>query len=200
LSILKRCILSAYIHNNPKDIEGYNGKKHLYRYSSYGIYLGLRKDPYNLIDTSFILEQFSSDPQKAMEKYQQFTTTMRDTGICNKVDEDIMAAYTKNEYRSEKKSIARDVQPDTLVSSILEVMEVETQESLKNKYSRKSSKLRAFVVYAMRVLCGYNFRQICEYIGNITMSGITRLSMKGFQLTAVDERYRLAFEAVLNMP
>ena len=153
--------LSAYIHNNPKDVEGYNGKEHTYPYSSYGIYLGLRKDPYHLVDAAFILGQFSTDPQKASEKYHQFTTAMRDTGICNKVDEDITAAYVKNEYRSEKKSIARDVPPEKLVKRILEVMEGETQESLKNKYNRKSGKLRAFVTYAMRVLCGYSFRQIC---------------------------------------
>ena len=191
--------LSAYIHNNPKDIEGYNGREHTYPYSSYGIYLGIRKDYHNLVEKDFVLEQFSADAKKAAVQYHKFAVSMNETGIWNKVDKDIVLAYTKNEYRSEKKSIARDLKPEAVIQKVFEVIEDETRESLKNKYSRKSVNIRAFVTYAMRVLCGYNFRQICDYIGNMTMSGITRLSMKGFLLTAQQDKYRKAFDIILGM-
>ena len=50
--------VSAYVHNNPKDIPDYSGREEDYPYSSYGIYLGKRKDTYNIIDKSFIMELF----------------------------------------------------------------------------------------------------------------------------------------------
>ena len=46
--------VSAYIHNNPKNIEVYTGREEEYKYSSYGIYLGLRKDEHKLVDINFI--------------------------------------------------------------------------------------------------------------------------------------------------
>ena len=191
--------LSAYIHNNPKDIEGYNDREHLYPYSSYGIYLGIRKDLNYIVDKEFILEQFSLMPEKAISLYHKFTTDMRDTGVWNKIDKDIVTAYVKNEYRSEKKFIVRDLQPDVLVKRILDALGNENSESIKNKYGRKSSNIRAFITYTMRILCGYKFRQVCEYIGNMTMSGITKLSMKGFYLTTREDRYRKAFETILQI-
>lgn len=47
--------VSAYIHNNPHDIEGFSNREEGYKYSSYGIYLGIRKDSLKLVDTSFIM-------------------------------------------------------------------------------------------------------------------------------------------------
>jgi len=191
--------LSAYIHNNSKDIEGFNGKEHLYPYSSYGIYLGIQNDRYDLIDKKFILDQFSKVPEKAVKLYQQFVMDMKESGISNVIDEDIVASYVTNEYRSEKKTFARDMDPDTLVHKVLKVMDIQSPTALKNKYSRKYSNVRAFIVYTMRVLCGYKFREICEYIGNITMSGITKLSMKGFYLTTHDEHFQKAMKSLLQL-
>ncbi|HHV98972.1 MAG TPA: transposase [Clostridiaceae bacterium] len=191
--------LSAYIHNNSKDIDGYNGMEHLYAYSSYGIYLGIQNDRYDLIDKKFILDQFSKVPEKAVKLYQRFVTDMKESGISNVIDEDIVTSYIANEYRSEKKIITRDVDPDTLVKKVLRIMGIQSPAVLKNKYSRKDSHIRAFIVYAMRILCGYKFREICEYIGNITMSGVTKLSMKGFYLTVHDERCQKAMKSLLQL-
>jgi hypothetical protein len=47
--------LSAYVHNNPTDIKGYEEYPERYEYSSLSIYLGLRRDPYELIDDAFIM-------------------------------------------------------------------------------------------------------------------------------------------------
>jgi len=46
--------LSQYIHNNPRDIGGYEDKLEQYKYSSLGIYLGIREDNFDIVDTSFI--------------------------------------------------------------------------------------------------------------------------------------------------
>ena len=46
--------LSAYIHNNPKDIPEFRGKEEYFYFSSYGIYAGLRENIDGLVDTAFI--------------------------------------------------------------------------------------------------------------------------------------------------
>lgn len=192
-------LLSAYIHNNSKDIKEYSGKEHLYPYSSYGIYLGIKEDIYGLIDKDFILEQFSRDPQKSVKLYHQFVKDMKGSELCNSIDEEIVDAYITNEYRSEKKTITRDISPDVLVSKLLDALNIQSSEVLRHKYSRKSSNTRAFFVYAMRILCGYKFREICEYIGNMTMSGVTKLSIKGFYLSVNNYRYQKVLETFLKI-
>lgn len=191
-------LLSAYIHNNSKDIKEYTGKEHLYQYSSYGIYLGIQEDIYDLIDKEFILEQFSKDPQRAVKLYRQFVQDMKGSEMSDNLDEEIIESYIPNEYRSEKKLIARNIDPDVLAGKLLEALNIQSPQVLRHKYSRKSSNTRAFFVYTMRVLCGYKFREICEYIGNMTMSGVTKLSVKGFNLTVSNYQYQEVLETFLK--
>lgn len=65
--------LSAYIHNNPKDIIGYRGREEYFYYSSYGIYAGLRENKDNFVDTGFILRLFKmKSKESATKKYLKF--------------------------------------------------------------------------------------------------------------------------------
>ena len=66
------------------------------------------------------------------------------------------------------------------------------------KYSRKTSGFRAFTAYIMQTLCGYTYKNICEYIGNVTISGVSRLSNKGFKLLCEDVKYRNAFNSLIK--
>ena len=71
--------VSAYIHNNPKDVEGYNGREYEYPFSSMGIYLGQKKDILGLIDRGFILGLFNlTDPIKAVQQYYEFVQKQKD--------------------------------------------------------------------------------------------------------------------------
>ena len=189
--------LSAYIHNNSKDIEGYSGKEYTYQYSSYGFYLGIRNDEFDLIDKGFVLEHFSKDPEKAAKKYLEFVSMMKDTGIWNKVDKEIIEAYVGNEYKSQKTTIKRDNNPSVMLQRIVAALgNCKDSGDLKNKYSRQSSKFRAFVTYVLRILCGFSYKQICEFVGNISSSGVTNLTNIGFKLSYQDELYRKVFEVV----
>ena len=60
--------VSAYIHNNAKDIEGYKNKEEEYPYSSYGTYLGITDKFDYLIDMSFILELFHTKNKNYLRK------------------------------------------------------------------------------------------------------------------------------------
>jgi REP element-mobilizing transposase RayT len=189
--------LSAYIHNNSKDIPSYNGREEEYPYSSYGIYTGLRQDKEGLIDTTFILRQFSSDETKAREKYRTFVEIMREAGIVKEIDAEILRQYTQNEYRSEKKFIIREKSPDKVIEKICAFFGENQQHSIRAKYRRETSSLRAFTVYIMRVLCGCTYKKICEVLGNISLSGVVRLAGEGYRLCAQQKRYTEAFEALI---
>ncbi len=190
--------LSAYIHNNAKDIPGYEGREELYKYSSYGIYTGKREDTIGIIDTEYILSFFSNVPKIAKQKYRLFVISMKDTGITKKIDENIIGAYTENIYRSEKKQIVRDMIPEELVEKVSKILGERAPETLRAKYSRDAGEFRAFAVYIMRTLCGYTYKSICEYIGNMSVSGISRLVNEGYELFKERERYRNAFKSLVQ--
>ncbi|RCX11357.1 REP element-mobilizing transposase RayT [Anaerobacterium chartisolvens] len=191
--------LSAYIHNNAKDLPEYAGREELYRYSSYGIYTGLRKDLEEIVDVSFILAHFGRDKKAAREKYRAFTESMRDTGIMKEVDDSIIRAYTENVYSSEKCYIVRDRTPEDIMRKVGRFLGERLEESLRRKHSRETSSNRAFVTYIMRVLCGYTYKSICKYIGNMSVGGVSRLSNEGFKLLKENMRYNNAFNSLIQM-
>jgi REP element-mobilizing transposase RayT len=65
-------VASAYIHKNAMDIITYKNCPEKYEFSSLGVYLGLRKDPFGLVSSSFVLGLFGSDPKGARERYRRF--------------------------------------------------------------------------------------------------------------------------------
>ena len=189
--------LSSYIHNNAKDIPGYSGREEEYPYSSYGIYTGSRKNTDGFVDTQFILQQFSRDQSSARKKYRAFVSSMRNTGIMKEIDADIMQAYTENEYRSEKKHISREKNTDVIVERLCMMLGETRSRDLMLKYRRDKSSLRAFTAYVMRVLCGCTYKQICEIIGNLSLSAVVRLTGEGYRLYKEEKRYNEAFTALI---
>jgi len=191
--------LSAYIHNNAKDLPGYANKEESYRYSSYGVYTGYRKDADGIVDTEFILGLFSHDKRRAQEKYKAFVESMKDTGIIEEVGENITKAYTNNDYRSEKSYIVRSRAPGEIVQMIEKILGEKVYERLRTKYSRETSQIRAFVTYVLRILCGYSYKKICKYIGNMSISGISRLTNEGFRLLKEQMKYQNVFNSLIQV-
>ncbi|RCX06731.1 REP element-mobilizing transposase RayT [Anaerobacterium chartisolvens] len=191
--------LSAYIHNNTKDLPGYSGREELYPYSSYGIYTGRLKDMEGIVDTEFLLQLFSRDKKEARRKYWYFTESMRETGIMREVDEGIMKEYTENCYESGKKRIIRHESPEKLIEKLGELLGEALPQRLRTKFSRDTVEVRAFITYIMRALCGYTYARICRYVGNMSVSGISRLSNEGFRLLGRNVRYCEAFNSLIDI-
>ena len=62
--------LSAYIHNNPKDVFGYRGQEEYFYYSSYGIYAGFHNDKWGILDINYILGlMHCKERSDAIDKY-----------------------------------------------------------------------------------------------------------------------------------
>jgi Transposase and inactivated derivatives len=190
--------LKAYIHNNAADLPGYSGREETYRYSSYGVYTGYRKDIYGIVDTGFLLELFNKDIGKARLKCIEFTSSMRGSDIMADVEENIVREYLDNEYRDDRKILVRSEKPGSLIERIAGILGKRVAEDLRAKYIRETSGSRAFVTYVLRVLCGYTYRMICEYIGNMSVSGISRLFKEGFNLVSSIPTYRNAFKLLVQ--
>jgi len=184
--------ICAYIHNNPKDIDDFEGKEEYYPYSSFGIYCGHYSDKYDILSQDTILDLFDPVVEEAKRKQRDYVISMKNTTIETRIKEAEMESAA-NEYRSEKQSILRYDKIEDVISLIASSEEEPLQIRLKAKYIRSCSSIRSFVVYVLRTLCDQTYRQICKFIGNISMSGISRLVSVGFDLVCKNKKYQNMF-------
>ena len=124
-------------------------------------------------------------------------TNTRGTEILNEIDEEIWNEYFENEYRSEKKHIEREKKPEDILIKAYELLNEDMPEAIRVKNCRRFLNLRAFVIYTMRVMCGHTYKKICEFIGDISISGVTRLSERGFELIKKVKIYEDAFNSII---
>lgn len=189
--------VSAYIHNNAKDIQGYTGREEEYPYSSYGVYLGKRKDTLGLVDKSFIMGLFNiQDTVRFAQRYLAFVSHHRDIGTTAKKEKRLSTAV-ENEYCSGRMIIYRDKQPSKVVSYISDKLMVSGIGSLMVKTKKRLMEYRAMCAYSMRVLCGMGYREICENMYNITVSACSILCNKGYELVSSNVEYSRIFNELV---
>lgn len=187
--------VSAYIHNNSKDIEGYSGREEEYQYSSYGIYLQLFEDKFNLIDRSFIESLIGRGGNHSfIDKYRIFVNDQLGKEI-TKEDKDNLNSEVENVYISGRQIVLRESAPSSILLYLSNKLKLPLNEMTAQQYHRKSNKNRAFLVYVLRVLCGMSCRQICEIVFNITISGCSRLCFKGYELIRKED---LVYGSIFN--
>ena len=176
--------VSAYIHNNPKDVAEYRDNVQDYPYSSYGIYTGQAKDEYYLIEPQFILSKFHQIPESARQLYVEFVSNLGHTEIninlLKKVGSFIHEEHY--EYRSERFVYKRDIEPESILQAVAEKFEIPEQDLIKVKYNRSLSPAKAITVFLIRCLCNLRYKDIGKIIGNHTLSQMAKLNNKGFQL------------------
>jgi putative transposase len=180
--------VSAYVHNNPKDINNYNGRELEYPYSSMGIYLGTRKDKRNLVDTEFILGSISeANKSKAIKAYTEMVIEKRDMGI-NKKLKQYLEEFKKEqyEYKSHRQVLLRDKKPYEVIKIIAEKFGVKDTSQIMHKWKRKTIDFRAVIAYTLNVFCGIDITKICRYMNNITSSCCSKLRDKGFEVISKD--------------
>ncbi|RCX20183.1 REP element-mobilizing transposase RayT [Anaerobacterium chartisolvens] len=192
--------VSAYIHNNPHDIEGYSGREEAYKYSSYGIYLGIRRDLLGLIDKSFIMKLFNiENHEQFAEKYFSIVSHQRDVGSFKKLKKSLSTAI-QYEYVSGRDIIARDLPVTKVISFISTSLMLPKWAGLAPSGKRKLQEFRAFSAYVLRVLCGLGYRQICSSMHNITISGCSRMFTRGYELlSSGNPMYQSVFDELAGL-
>lgn len=176
--------LSAYIHNNVKDIWKYKDRREAYKYSSLGVLLGLLSDEFGILDTEVVLKHFSEDIIRARMLYKNFVLTSKDSEL----EDELALRRERSDYRSEKKVIIRNFRPEDIVRFVEEY----TGEvfSIHIKYNHNNSNIKAVCITIMRSLCNFTFKQICEVLGNITLSSVSVLCEKGLSLITKEDKYK----------
>ncbi|RXM74387.1 transposase [Clostridium tetani] len=178
-------MLSAYIHNNPLDIRGYENCPEKYKYSSLKVYLGFEKDDTGLLDEGFIMQFFSNNVKEARENYAKLVY------ICNdeKMKSELEFKDEKTEYRSERKVIARNFDPQDIIKFISK--ETGINEIMFYARNNKNSRsVKALASILMRSLCNYTCKDICKVLGNITQSTVSRLCYIGVELISTEDKYK----------
>ena len=201
--------VSAYIHNNPKDISGYKNKVEDYKYSSLGIYLGIHEDVLNIVDSSIILNYYDTNKIIARKNYFTFVKArqaLKDSlsnteQICdslnNVYDEyNTLLLEIKNfelnkdhwQYTSGKSETTKRVKPEDILSFICNNTNINNYD-LQIKYRRNTTEFRAFSVFLMRSFCDINFKNISSLLGGISVSALCNLCNKGYELIKSNSYY-----------
>lgn len=181
--------LSAYIHNNPTDIPGYEECPEKFKYSTLGMYLGLEKDLFGIVDEEFVMGFFSQNVKKAREKYYSFVMACNDETMAEHRD----FKDELSEYRSERTVLERNFKPQEVMEFIESYTNVE-EKMLKWKYKREAKECRALCVFLVRYYCDFTYKQICSLIGRLTLTRVSELSNIGLELVEGDGRYKNAME------
>jgi hypothetical protein len=185
--------LSAYIHKNPTDILKYQNCPEKYEFSSLSIYLGLKRDPYGLVDDGFIMSMFGRNPRAARERYIKLVFICSD----EKTIKNIEFTDEGTEYRSQRKILVRNTEAQEIIEFIIKKMGV-CAVKLHSKNSKNLVEAKALLVFMMRSLCNYKCSTICKVLGNITQGRVSMLSSIGIKLIDDDKYSGLVNEFMEN--
>lgn len=177
--------ISAYINKIPGYLERYAGTEEEYRYSSYGIYLGIRDDEFGVLDPYCILSQFGENAIHAREQYHRFVMDY-DEG---KESYDMKFDSQRSEYRSEKNILVRNITPDEVVDFVASYINKD-KVSIKINYIKDACEIKALSAFLMRCLCDMSQKLICSEIGNISQSHASKLCRTGLKLIEEKPEYR----------
>jgi len=181
--------VSLYIHNNPTDIANFKDCPEKYAFSSLGIYIGKRRDHFNIVDYEFVLGFFGNSLHKAKKNYYSLLFGCND----EKLIEEIEFKDEKTEYRSGRNVIIRNFTPENIIEFI--TIEMNIPKTLFNiKYSRKLVNAKALTIFLMRCLGNFKSSDISSVLGNITQSRISKLTSIGIELIRTEEKYKNILE------
>ena len=175
--------VSAYIHNNSKDLPGYENRTFEYPYSSMGIYLGKQKDVRKLINTEFVLGCISeNDRAKAVEAYADLVIQKRDVGTNTKLKK-YLEEFDKEqyEYKKYRTVLIRDKKPEAIIQKIACKLGIEDTREIMHRWKRSSMRFRESVAYALITFCGMGTKEACSYMKNISSTCLSNLRDKGYE-------------------
>jgi len=172
--------LSAYIHNNPKDIARYKGKVEEYPFSSLKEYIN-QSDTFGILTRPFLEDLIGFQNKEGRKWYDNLIKE----SINEDMEYEVEFINPETEYQSQKTILPRDSDPNKVITYVARFLEQHPGD-IYLKYKRSSTKMRALACLLMSCFCNMSHREICEVIGNITQSGVSYLTSKGIEIIAHD--------------
>ncbi len=174
--------LSAYIHNNPKDIQGYRDNVAAYPFSSLKEYLA-DTDTYGILNTKFLKELLHLNHSKNKQKYLELI------GISNleEFEHDFEFINPETDYRSERRIIIKHTDPKKIIAYVAKYLNQDPL-GIHLRYNKSYTKLRALNCFLMSCFSNIKQREICEIMGNITQSRVSKLSLMGLEFVLKDKK------------
>ncbi|QEK12789.1 transposase [Crassaminicella thermophila] len=186
-------MLSAYIHNNPKDIKEYKYNVLNYRFSSLKEYV-YKTNEFEILDKTFLEEILYLTNEKNIKKYLSlvYKTDTEDEEL------DVEFEKKNSEYRSQRRILVRDYTPERVISFVTEYTKV-NKNKIYIKYNKKYTETRALCAFLMRCFCNFTQRQICSVIGNLSQSRVSKLCSIGLDIAFNNEKYGNIIEEFIQI-
>ena len=172
--------LSAYIHNNPKDIAAYKDNVAAYPFSSFKEYLN-KTDTFGILSKSFLSKIIGLGSKDKKEAYLTLVRQSTDPETIDAVE----FTNDKTEYVNHKAIITKHQSPQEVINHVAKVLNQDPQD-IYVKYRRSSGKIRALSCVFMVTFCNMSQQEICETLGNISPAGVSYLTSKGQDLLLED--------------
>ncbi|PAB57132.1 transposase [Anaeromicrobium sediminis] len=177
-------MVSAYIHNNPKDIV--NTKQEIldYEFSSLREYIK-SSNTYEILNKNFL-----SDILGLFSEYN-FRSYIRLVLKCEDYDEELDVEFVNEgtEYRGLREVLMRNKEPIKVIEFVCKHGKFE-KNHVYVKHNRKYTHIRALSCFLMSCFCNITQKKICKVIGNITQSRVSELSSLGLYLAFNDDKYK----------
>ncbi|MCX7883528.1 MAG: transposase [Caloramator sp.] len=184
--------LTAYVHFNATDLNGYETNPENYRFSSLGIFLGQKVDEFKIVDDSFILSMFSLKEVAARAIYKNFVFKIK--SIVDAQREEFKKEGT--EYRSMRTILVRDLSPEKIMDIIAEKINMD-KLMLKIKRANKAKDAKAVLCFVLRKFCDLKCADICKILGGMGQANVSRLCSLGRELVK-QEQYKKIVEEILK--
>lgn len=176
-------LASAYIHKNPMAISRYKSSPEKYKYSSLSVYLGLKKDPFKILEEDFVMNLLNSNVKKSREQYLYFIFSNDDF-----LKKEFKIENDKTEYKSERTLLVRNFKSEDVIDFVANKLQI-NKIKLHIKNHRGSTKARALAALLMRSLCDFRCKDICKTFGNITQSRVSTLCTIGVNIIKTDNKF-----------
>lgn len=184
--------LTAYVHFNATDLNGYKTNPEDYRFSSLGIFLGQKIDEFELIDDKFILSMFSLKEVTARIMYKNFVFKIK--SIVDAQREEFKKEGT--EYKSMRTILVRDLSPEKIIDIIAEKFSID-KLMLKIKRVSEAKEAKAILCFVLRKFCDLKCSDICKILGGMGQANVSKLCSYG-RVLMKQERYKNIVEEILE--
>lgn len=182
--------LSAYIHNNPKDITGYENNVEDYPFSSLKEYLN-KTDTYGILSKGPLSKIVGFQHKNKQKAYMSLVKESNHS----ETEDHIEFLDEKTKYISHKQILTNHQTPQQAIKHVSKVLGCDPHD-IYVKYRRSCSQMRALSCVFMANFCNLGQKEICEVIGNITQSGISYLTTKGLDMLLKDP---LLLKSILDL-